>query len=178
MAYGTFSEGEKLGEQRSGQTARYLALAAAGAMALAGVALLASSQGASRPAALSSMDRNDGTDALVNAILVARGDSMPTKMVANRLNIDPQLPFRGTTAYQGPRHSTKASTARLSQARLQSLEAFCSDPEDCMRNNDYFTANAEFHQAARDMTMGPSGVAMPPSLPTGIAWCPSDNPDC
>lgn len=60
LADGTFSEGEKLGEQRSGQTARYLALAAAGAMALAGVALVASSQGASRPAALSSMDRNDG----------------------------------------------------------------------------------------------------------------------
>jgi hypothetical protein len=40
-----------------------------------------------------------GTDALVNAILVARGDSLPTEFAAEKLEINPKLPFLGSSAY-------------------------------------------------------------------------------
>ncbi len=45
--------------------------------------------------------------------------------------------------HQGSRHTAVNRRQAMKQARLQSLEIdpstqFCSDPEDCMRNNDYF----------------------------------------
>mmetsp|Transcript_44009 Transcript_44009/g.110228 ORF Transcript_44009/g.110228 Transcript_44009/m.110228 type:complete len:203 (+) Transcript_44009:18-626(+) len=202
MVYGTF-EGEAAERRsRAGGSAARLVLAFGCAAAVVGMVALVAQP---KPSALlGGMDRNDGTDALVNAILVARGDSMPTKFVADRLNIDPQLPFRGSSAYHAPkRNHLKAHKTALYQrimfaqkrgimlagsgsgsgsgstagAVLDPTTQFCADAADCARNNQYFKDNAMFHQAAHDMTLGINGPAMPANLPE-YAWCPDTDPDC
>lgn len=50
-----------------------------------------------------------GTDALVNAILVSRGDALPTEFAAEKLEINPRLPFMGSSAY----HVRPCSTSRM-----------------------------------------------------------------
>eukprot|EP00960_Hanusia_phi_P047898 758646-Hanusia_phi.AAC.2 len=129
-------------------------LALGAALLVVGVVVVASS----RRVALSQIDRDDGTDALINAVLVARGDSLPTKFVASRLDINPKLPFLGSSAYKG-KHIKAAPRRRpaLKQARLQSLaldpaSQFCADPADCARDLDYFKAVSELRLHACDAT--------------------------
>ena len=127
-----------------------------------------SSWNASSVDVLSNIDRDDGTTALVNAILVARADKISTQEASDVLGIDPKLPFMGVSAYQSKRHhESKSHPLSLmtqpqksemlwmpkqlmlaqgidaSPALFQSLDIdpstqFCSDPDDCIRNDDYF----------------------------------------
>eukprot|EP00285_Hemiselmis_virescens_P005596 CAMPEP_0173377676 /NCGR_PEP_ID=MMETSP1356-20130122/950_1 /TAXON_ID=77927 ORGANISM="Hemiselmis virescens, Strain PCC157" /NCGR_SAMPLE_ID=MMETSP1356 /ASSEMBLY_ACC=CAM_ASM_000847 /LENGTH=205 /DNA_ID=CAMNT_0014330519 /DNA_START=6 /DNA_END=623 /DNA_ORIENTATION=- len=204
VVYGTFEgeASERAARTHSSSTVKRVAMALACTAAMAG--LIALAQPPAAPSALvGSIDRNDGTDALVNAILVARGDSMPTEFVARRLNIDPMLPFKGSSAFHAPKRQQMRSHKMRLYSRIMSLATtgsgsgsgsgsatgtatavelnpatqFCADAADCARNNDYFKANAEFHQAAHDMTIGMNGPAMPANLP-GYAWCPDSDPDC
>jgi hypothetical protein len=116
---------------------------------------------------LSDVDRDDGSTALINAILVARADKFSTQEASDVLGIDPKLPFLGASAYSSKRHhearsapvslQTKQRTQKLwmpnqlvlgntvksSPALFQSLVVdpttqFCSSPDDCLRNDDYF----------------------------------------
>mmetsp|Transcript_44161 Transcript_44161/g.88583 ORF Transcript_44161/g.88583 Transcript_44161/m.88583 type:complete len:176 (-) Transcript_44161:315-842(-) len=175
MSYGTFF-GEA-GEQPTKRSSFGVVAGIAGAV-LALTALAALAATSYEPTTLVDMDRKDGTDALVNAVLVARGDALPTEFAADRLNINPELPFLGSSAYQA--NGRRASM----QARMQSLEdldpttQFCSDPADCIRDLPYFKSNALWHQAAHDMMEGANGPAMPPNAP-GYAWCDYDtHPSC
>ena len=108
---------------------------------------------------LADVNKDDGSDALVNAILVARGDALPTSFAglkpwstphvlapitfvldtftlpyvytsclltafvhpASRLHIDPELPFEGSSAYEGKDDAVRRRTAGLKQQRVQSL---------------------------------------------------------
>ncbi|EKX39755.1 hypothetical protein GUITHDRAFT_164880 [Guillardia theta CCMP2712] len=187
VADGTFFGGAPEVSSNKNQKKSVL-LAVGAALLVVGVVVIASS----RRVSLSQVDKDDGTDALINAVLVARGDSLPTKFVASRLNINPQLPFLGSSAYKS-KHIKAIHRRRpaLKQARLQSLELdpasqFCADPADCARDLDYFKANAIWHQAAHDMigSTGPMGPAFPPNM-DGVAgkvqyaWCdPELNPSC
>mmetsp|Transcript_994 Transcript_994/g.1264 ORF Transcript_994/g.1264 Transcript_994/m.1264 type:complete len:203 (-) Transcript_994:44-652(-) len=153
---------------------------------------------------LANVNKDDGSDALINAILVARGDALPTKFAASRLHIDPALPFEGSDAYEGKDDSVRRRSSGLKQQRVQSLAMmpsgfrflsldeldpstqFCADAEDCIRDLDYFKQNAIWHQAAHDMIgdNGPRGPAFPHNV-DGVkgkaqyAWCDYDlNPSC
>lgn len=178
----------------------------AGGVAMAVVAATALLLVATQPtySVLSNVNKDDGSDALVNAILVARGDALPTQFAASRLHIDPELPFEGSSAYEGKDDAVRRRASGLKQQRVQSLAMmpssarflsldeldpstqFCADPEDCIRDLDYFKANAIWHQAAHDMIgdMGPRGPAFPHNM-DGVegkpqyAWCDYDlNPSC
>ena len=113
------------------------------------------------------VDREDGTTALINAVLVARADKISTQEASDVLGIDPKLPFLGVSAYQSKRRHTAKSLPQslsptqaiqslwmpkqlqlgkrigASPALFQSLNIdpstqFCSDAADCLRNEDYF----------------------------------------
>lgn len=149
MTDGTFFGGAPEVSSNKSQKKSVL-LAVGAALLVVGVVVIASS----RRVSLSQVDKDDGTDALINAVLVARGDSLPTKFVASRLNINPQLPFLGSSAYKS-KHIKAIHRRRpaLKQARLQSLELdpasqFCADPADCARDLDYFKAVSEAAVAA------------------------------
>ena len=78
------------------------------------------------------------------------------------------------------------------QARFLTLDElnpstqFCADPEDCLRDLEYFQTNAIWHQAAHDMIgdTGPRGPAFPHNMDeveghAQYAWCDYDmNPSC
>lgn len=177
FADGTFF-GDSGEQQPTKRSSTALIAVTAGAV-LALTALVAIAAGSSGPVSLVDMDRKDGTDALVNAVLVARGDALPTEFAADRLNINPELPFLGSSAY----HANAPRRSGLKQARMQALAIdpatqFCSDPADCIRDLPYFKSNALWHQAAHDMMVGANGPAMPPNAP-GYAWCDyTTNPSC
>jgi hypothetical protein len=169
---GIFPDGTFVGEkdgnlgQTSGLNLRsYLLGGLVGSMLLA-VCIVSAGKGS--VTVLSDIDRDDGTTALVNAILVARADKFSTQEASNILGIDPKLPFLGVSAYSKKHHhdsksrpvslmAGKQQTQKLwmpnqfvlnqnvqaSPALFQSLEIdpstqFCSDPDDCLRNDDYF----------------------------------------
>merc|ERR1719199_1583937 len=168
MAYGTF-EG-RVEDKRSNAARWMVALTAIGlaacVIAIATVAIVPA-----KPTALyAAMDKRDGTDALVNAILVARGDSMPTNFVASKLNIDPKMPFRGSSALHAARKTRKA--ALKSQQGLKQMLAFCADAADCMRDIAYFQQNAQFHQAAQPPDR--VRVVQPGSQPGRVLGAASD----
>eukprot|EP00286_Rhodomonas_abbreviata_P020532 CAMPEP_0181310658 /NCGR_PEP_ID=MMETSP1101-20121128/12707_1 /TAXON_ID=46948 /ORGANISM="Rhodomonas abbreviata, Strain Caron Lab Isolate" /LENGTH=183 /DNA_ID=CAMNT_0023417309 /DNA_START=199 /DNA_END=750 /DNA_ORIENTATION=- len=183
MTYGTFY-GEA-GEQQQKRSSLAV-VAGATAVVLGLTALIVVAAGSSETT-LVNMDKRDGTDALVNAVLVARGDSLPTEFASQELNINPQLPFLGSSAYSDKEAIARGTSLRrqqMKQARMQSLvidpaTQFCADPADCIRDEPYFKSNAIWHQAAHDMMAGPNGPAVPPNLPTGYAWCDfATNPGC
>ena len=91
---------------KSRRSAGQYALGAAGLVILATVVIAASN--ISRTT-LTEVDREDGTDALVNAVLIARADKLSTQEASDALGIDPKLPFLGTSAYAGKRHQDFAA---------------------------------------------------------------------
>ncbi len=84
-----------------------------------------------------------GTDALVNAILVARGDSLPTEFAAERLEINPKLPFLGSSAYHVSntfpwhKNTPQSFTANIylqhySKTHMLTLYRLLAEHRDCL----------------------------------------------
>ncbi len=145
---------------------RNLALSIAGALLV--VAVVYNSSAPSANSVLSEIDREDGSTALINAVLVARADKISTSEASDILGIDPKLPFMGVSAFESKRHRSSKSTPRaleqtqkteqlwmpkqlmlghrivVNPAAFQGLDEidpstqFCSDAADCLRNEDYF----------------------------------------
>jgi len=199
-AYGTVEPSAERPVRRAGALS---VTGVAAAVVAATVLILVAAQPAQQ-ASLASVNKDDGTDALVNAVLVARGDALPTSFAASRLHIDPTLPFEGSSAYEGKDDAVLRRRSGLKQQRVQSLAMmpeqarfltldelnpstqFCADPEDCLRDLEYFQTNAIWHQAAHDMIgdSGPRGPAFPHNMDeveghAQYAWCDYDmNPSC
>lgn len=133
------------GEQQQQKRSSLAVVAGATSVVLCLTALIVVAAGSSETS-LMNMDKRDGTDALVNAVLVARGDSLPTEFAAQELNINPQLPFLGSSAYsdkEATRSRVSNKRQQMKQARFQSLvidpaTQFCADAADCIRDEPYF----------------------------------------